>query len=190
VLGGKDGPEGRGVQRFKCAALSAKLRHFLPGYLGIRAIYIPFWNVNMGNLAPLEVVGDAIGEEQACGNSMEREQAIHTRNAALQKDQSRMSVCAHVRPQTRRFPSSLAGEGGAKHRMRGLATDPETSLRTKNQELRGLSDPSSAPSGHLLPQGEKENRALFAKWAPIDWKSSFRTSQKSMVSVLFALVMR
>ena len=42
------------------------------------------------------------------------------------------------------FPSPLAGEGGAERRMRGW-------LRV------AYINPSTAPAGHLLPQGEKED---------------------------------
>jgi error-prone DNA polymerase len=51
------------------------------------------------------------------------------------------------------FPSPLAGEGGAERRMRGT--------------VRVAGAPSSAPSGHLLPRGEKAISTLHRNGLPI-----------------------
>ena len=71
-----------------------------------------------------------------------------------------LRTAAGFAAQQLRLPSPLEGEGGAEPRMRGLVPRP---LRPTISGLseRWVSHPSSAPPGHLLPEGEKGKRVVF-----------------------------
>ena len=56
-------------------------------------------------------------------------------------------------------PSPLAGEGGT----RSVTDEGAVATRCAAQISPLASPPSSAPSGHLLPRGEKEGKVAFAR---------------------------